>query len=85
MPDILPSGGQSVTQCFSRAATGLTDQDDRFSMRDPGRIERRQWMIQGTGNVTAPKFMRLSDIDENTFILAEGLHQLVMFDGRDAG
>jgi hypothetical protein len=85
VPDVLSSGGQRVAQRSGGAATRLADQYDGFSLRDLGRVELRQWMIQRTGDVTSAKFMGLADIDENAILLAEGLHQFLMFNDRHAG
>lgn len=84
MPHILPAGGQCPTQCRRGASSRLADQYDRLPSRKIGRVELRQGMIQGTRDVTAPKFMGLADINQNTFLLAKGLHQLIMLNGRDA-
>jgi len=73
-----------VTQCSGGAATCLADQYDGLTLRDLGRVELRQWMIQRTGDVTGAKFMGLADIDENAIFLAEGLHQFLVFNRRHA-
>lgn len=71
-----------MLQCPCGATARLADQNNRLSLRETGRIERRQRLIQSA--VAALEFMRLSHIHDNAILVTQRLHQLIVFDGWDA-
>jgi hypothetical protein len=71
-------------QCLRGAAAGLADQYDGLSLRETGRVELRQRMIEGTRDMAALEFMGFADINQNTRLFTQRLYQFVVFDGRHA-
>ena len=85
MAHVLLPGRECATECGRGPAAGVTNQDSRLVVRQTCWIEVRQGMIDGTGNMPAVEFMRLTYVNDGAGPLTVRLHQFVVSYRRNAG
>jgi hypothetical protein len=81
----LPPGGDHPFPGGRGPSPGLTGQHDTLAARHARRIEPRERMIDGTGNVTAGILMRFTQIHAGAYPVLMRLQQILMRNGRRTG
>lgn len=79
---VLPPGSDHSLHGGRGSSSCLTDQHDAPAPRHAGRIKLREGMIDGTGNVSAGIFVRLSHIHHGTRSVLMRSHEILMPNGR---